>query len=148
MHPTCTTRLPPNPSSKIILGIQTNTQKQFRINNALKSSQDSRVKFDLQLLLERQSLNETWNKLVKNGMLTSDQISQHADSLNNRSVGSPTGNFPCACCERECDLKCQTVSQTSPNILTQQERPTAKFLNSWMWNKDASKFSSYIDCMC
>jgi hypothetical protein len=94
------------------------------------------MKFDLQLLLERQTLNETWNKLVKNGLLTSDQIKLSVEGINNKTIGSPSGNFPCACCDGECDLKCQALSQNSSS----SERPVVKFLNSWTWNKDVGKF--------
>jgi hypothetical protein len=125
----------PNASSKTIFVNHMSTKKQM--NNTLQNSHDfGMMKFDLQLLLERQSLNETWNKLVKNGLLTSDQINLNVDGINNKTIGSPSGNFPCACCDGECDLKCQTLSQNS----TSSERPVVKFLNSWAWNKDVGKF--------
>lgn len=125
---------PTNTSSKGFVVNHSSTKKQ--LNNSLQNSHDFGMKFDLQLLLERQSLNETWNKLVKNGFLTLDQISISVEGINNKTIGSPSGNFPCACCEGECDLKCQTLSQNSASL----ERPVVKFLNSWAWNKDVGKF--------
>ena len=120
---------PTNTSSKGFVVNQSSTKKQ--LNNSLH---DFGMKFDLRLLLERQSLNETWNKLVKNGLLTFDQISISVEGINNKT-SSPSGNIPCACCEGECDLKCQTLSQKSASL----ERPVVKFLNSWAWNKDVGK---------
>lgn len=140
MHSPSSTMIPPNPSLKRFLGNHANThQKQLKLNSGLQGCQDPRVVFDLQLLLERQSLNETWNKLMKNGMLSSDQLNLQSDSLNNRAIGSPIGNFPCACCDRECDLKCLTTCQSPTSSSTHQERPVAKLLNSWMWSKEAGE---------
>ncbi len=126
----------PNAPSIGFFGNHLSGQKQLRLNSTLQNDQDIGVKFDLQLLLERQSLNETWNKLVKNGLLTLDQMNLCLDGINNKTIGSPSGNFPCACCDGECDLKCQIASQ-SPTSSTHLERPLARFLNSWTWNKDA-----------
>ena len=136
MQATCPVVLQPSASSKGFFGTHLSGQKQLRLNNSLQSGHDIGVKFDLQLLLERQSLNETWNKLVKNGMLTVEQMNLCLDGLNNKTIGSPSGNFPCACCDGECDLKCQIASQ-SPTGSTHLESPVVKFLNSWKWNKDA-----------
>ena len=135
MPSSCSAIIPqPNASSKGFFGSHMSTKKQ--LNNTPQNSHDFGIKFDLQLLLERQSLNETWNKLVKNGLLTSDQINLDDECINNKTIGSTSGNFPCACCDGECDLKCQILSQNS----TSSERPVVKFLNSWAWNKDVGKF--------
>jgi hypothetical protein len=105
------------------------------------------MKFDLQLLLERQSLNETWNKLVKNGLLTSDQINLSVEATNNKTIRSPSVNFPCVCCDGECNLKCQNVSQSSIGS-SGVEKPVLKFLNAWVWNNDVGRFGRKTNFVC
>lgn len=114
----------------------------MKISNAAKTCPDISIKFDPQLLLERQSLNETWNKLMKSGVLSSDQACTFFDSVNNRTIGSPSGNFPCACCDGECDLKCQTLSQSPNSFPPYLERSLNKLLTSFTWNKDAGKWQN------
>lgn len=136
--PSCPLSSQPNACSKGSFGNRFSTKK--HLNSTLQSGNDLGIKFDLQLLLERQSLNETWNKLVKNGILTSDQINLLVEATNNKTIRSPSGNFPCACCDGECELKCQSVSQSSIGS-SYIEKPVIKFLNAWTWNKDVGRFA-------
>lgn len=140
--PSCPLSSQPNACSKGSFGNRFSTKK--HLNSTLQSGNDLGIKFDLQLLLERQSLNETWNKLVKNGILTSDQINLLVEATNNKTIRSPSGNFPCACCDGECELKCQSVSQSSIGS-SYIEKPVIKFLNAWTWNKDVG-LGDVIEC--
>lgn len=135
--PSCPTPSQPVVCSKGSFGNRFSTKK--HLNSTLQSGHDLGIKLDLQLLLERQSLNETWNKLVKNGLLTSDQINLSVEATNNKTIRSPSGNFPCACCDGECDLKCQNMSQSSIGS-SGVEKPVLKFLNAWVWNNDVGRF--------
>ena len=109
-------------------------QNQGKINT-IPAVQDT-FKFDLQSLLERETLNETWNKLMRNGLLV-DLISH--STVSNKSYGSPIGMFPCACCEGECDTKCPTLIPNSTDPV--HSEAVAKVIHSWAWNKDPSEFA-------
>lgn len=116
------------------------TQKQFLMTSGiLLKGQNAGFEIDLQQLLERQSLNETWNKLLKHSLLSSDHPDNYPDSFNNRIVGNLAVNFPCACCDRDCDLKCQISGLQSPDSI-QQATLLTKYLKTWLWNKEIGMF--------
>ena len=116
-------------------GLNIASHKHVKSNNGQGTGQDT-FKFDLQLLLERGTLSETWNKLMRSGVLVDVTSSP---SVSNINLGSPLGTFPCACCEGDCDTKCMTAPQSPSDALNPET--VAKVVHSWTWSKDSSKLS-------
>jgi len=114
-------------------GLNIGSHKHVKINSGQSAGQDV-FKFDLQLLLERGTLNKTWNKLMRSGVL-GDLIS--SPTVSNINLGSPLGAFPCACCEGDCDTKCLTIPQSPTDTPTPEI--VAKVVHSWTWSKDSSE---------
>lgn len=104
--------------------------KLVKIGIGQAAGQDT-FRFDLQLLLERGTLNETWNKLMRSGVL-GDMM--NSPTISNINLISPSGTFPCACCEGECDTKCPTVPQSPSDPL--HPNTVARLIHSWTWSKD------------
>lgn len=99
------------------------------------------MEFDLQMLLERRSLCELWNKAVKNGVLTDHQLL--TSTALGGAIASPSGTFPCACCnpfnggsDESCDVKCQAAASPSDHLCMET---VSKIINGWTWKKEIGK---------
>jgi hypothetical protein len=112
--------------------------KPFKVNHGLSGNSHDQFKFDLQLLLQRDSLSETWNQLMRNGALM-DLMSNSITS--NKGAGCLNTAFPCACCDGDCDVKCKGLPKTTTSIV--QVDNLTKILNSWTWGQDQCKSMIY-----
>lgn len=114
-----------------------NKSYSFKPNGTNENSKTF-LKFDLQNLLERRSMGEIWNKLLKTGVLKDHQSTLEGID----SIKLSPGTFPCACCnplnshsgDADCGAKCQIA--ISPN---EQMEKVSKIINSWTWEKDVGR---------
>ena len=111
-------------------------QKPLKMSHQLVNGHEA-IKFDVQLLLERESLSETWNRLMKKGVLL-DHANLAAFS-NKISIGSSgSAGLQCVCCEVDCDTKCKATGPGASTIMHLET--VAKKLNCWTWQRNPCKY--------
>lgn len=124
---------------------QSDALKHVKFKTSLLKHQEC-LKFDPQHILERRSLSETWNYLMRNGSITDVMVSS-CGGISNNNLSSPIGTFPCACCEGlESESKCQFLSSPSQSSDVIHLESINKALSSWTWDsQDMSRsMNSFI----